>query len=136
MIDYNFFTRLTTGFALLLDGAAGTELQRRGVDTTLPLWSARALIEAPEVLRAIHKDYLAAGADIITTNTFRTHRRTLTRAGVGERARELTSLAVQIARDAAGRVDRQIFVAGSMAPLEDCYSPQLVPAADELQVEH
>jgi S-methylmethionine-dependent homocysteine/selenocysteine methylase len=121
---------------LLLDGATGAELQRRGVDTRLPLWSARALLEAPDVLSAIHTDYIAAGADIITTNTFRTQRRTLTRAGVGERTRELTHLAVKIARDAAGRVGRTVFVAGSIAPLEDCYSPQLAPPDDELHSEH
>ena len=87
MTDSPFLTRLASGRALLLDGATGTELQRRGVDTSLPLWSARALLEAPatRALRAIHADYIGAGADIITTNTFRAQRRTLTRAGLGER---------------------------------------------------
>jgi S-methylmethionine-dependent homocysteine/selenocysteine methylase len=136
MIDSPFLARLALGRALLLDGATGTELQRRGVDTGLPLWSARALLQAPEVLHAIHADYVAAGADILTTNTFRTHRRTLARAGLGERTRELTQLAVKIARDAARQVDRQVFVAGSIAPLEDCYSPQLVPPDGELWIEH
>ncbi len=121
---------------MLLDGATGTELQRRGVDTGLPLWSARALLEAPQVLRAIHTDYVAAGADILTTNTFRTHRRTLERAGLESRARELTQLAVQIAREAACTTDQPVYLAGSMSPLEDCYSPQLVPSDDELRREH
>jgi S-methylmethionine-dependent homocysteine/selenocysteine methylase len=123
---------------LLLDGATGTELQRRGVDTSLPLWSARALLEASatRVLRAIHADYIAAGADIITTNTFRTHRRTLTRAGLGERTQELTHFAVRIAREVAQQADRKIFVAGSISPLEDCYSPELVPPDGELWIEH
>ncbi len=120
----------------MLDGATGTELQRRGVDTSLPLWSARALLEAPEVLRAIHADYVGAGADIITTDTFRTHRRTLERAGFGSRTRELTQLAVQIAREVAAQTDRPMYVAGSMSPLEDCYSPQLVPPDEELHREH
>jgi S-methylmethionine-dependent homocysteine/selenocysteine methylase len=131
-----FLARLSSGRVLLLDGATGTELQRRGVDTGLPLWSARALIEAPDVLAAIHADYIAAGADIITTNTFRTHRRTLTRAGMGERTRELKLFAVQLAREAAAQADRKVFVAGSIAPLEDCYSPRLVPPDSELQIEH
>src|SRR5512146_2033834 len=108
MPDSSFLKQLATGNALLLDGATGTELQRRGVDTSLPLWSARALLEAPEVLRAIHADYIAAGADILTTNTFRTHRRTLTRAGLGERTHELTQLAVKIAREAAQQADRKV----------------------------
>jgi S-methylmethionine-dependent homocysteine/selenocysteine methylase len=136
MTDSPFLARLAAGRVLLLDGATGTELQRRGVDTSLPLWSARALLEAPDVLRAIHVDYAAAGADIITTNTFRTHRRTLARAGLGEHARALTVLAVKIAREAVQQADREIFVAGSMSPLEDCYSPRLVPPDGELWIEH
>jgi S-methylmethionine-dependent homocysteine/selenocysteine methylase len=131
-----FWQRLATGRPLLLDGATGTELQRRGVDTGLPLWSARALIEAPEVLRSIHVDYIKAGADILTTNTFRTHRRTLERAGIGSRTRELTHLAVQLVQTAAQSGDRKIFVAGSMSPLEDCYTPQLVPPDGDLWIEH
>ena len=136
MSNSPFLTRLAMGCVLLLDGATGTELQRRGVDTSLPLWSARALLEAHAVLYAIHTDYIAAGADIITSNTFRTHRRTLTRGGLGERTRELTQLAVAIAREAARQADRQVFVAGSISPLEDCYSPQLVPPDGELWIEH
>src|SRR5512143_2880212 len=136
MTDSLFLTRLASGRTLLLDVATGTELQRRGVDTSLPLWSARALLQAPEVLHAIHADYIAAGADIITTNTFRTQRRTLTRAGLGERTQELTQFAVRIAREAAQQADRKVFVAGSISPLEDCYSPELVPPDSELWVEH
>ena len=136
MSNSPFFDSLTAGQVLLLDGATGTELQRRGVDTNLPLWSARALIEAPGVLRAIHADYVAAGVDILTTNTFRTHHRTLARAGLGEHTRALTQFAVQVARETARQANRKIFVAGSISPLEDCYSPQLVPPDGELQLEH
>ena len=132
----DFLQHLKAGKPLILDGATGTELDRRGVDTSLPLWSARALITAPKVVRQIHVDYIHAGADIVTTNTFRTHRRTLTRAGIGARTRELTQLAAQLAREAASQADRKVFVAGSMSPLEDCYSPDLVPPDAELRVEH
>ena len=133
-----FLARLASHRPLLLDGATGTELDRRGVDTRLPLWSARALIEQPDVVRQIHADYIDAGADIITTNSFRTHRRTLERAGVIGRARELTQWAVQLARQAIRQspADRSIFVAGSMSPLEDCYSPGLVPPDHQLRSEH
>ena len=114
-------TQLQSGHILILDGATGTELDRRGVDTSLPLWSARALLTAPDIVQQIHRDYLDAGADLITTNTFRTHRRTLTRAGVGERTRELTQLAVELARRAIEESGRTAYIAGSMSPLEDCY---------------
>ncbi|HET7090921.1 MAG TPA: homocysteine S-methyltransferase family protein [Anaerolineae bacterium] len=136
----DFTSRLATGELLILDGATGTELTRRGVDTTLPLWSAGALIDPQgrDVLRRIHGDYIRAGAHIVTANTFRTHRRSLAKGGHGIRARELTHLAVQLVRQAVEQVPtcHRVFVAGSIAPLEDCYSPQLVPPDGELRTEH
>jgi homocysteine S-methyltransferase len=128
--------RVGAGAPLLLDGATGTELERRGVACELPLWSARALTQAPEVLEAIHRDYVAAGADALTANTFRTHARSLAAAGMADRARAWTELAVASARHAAATGDREIFVLGSTAPLEDCYRPDLVPSLPELEREH
>ena len=134
----SFLKRLSDPRPILLDGATGTELKRRGVDTGLPLWSARALLDAPATLREIHRDYLLAGAEIITANTFRTHRRTLARAGQGESAADLTRLAVALARAAVdeGGLARPAYVAGSLAPLEDCYSPELAPPQAECEREH
>ncbi len=114
----------------------GTELQRRGADTRLPLWSARALAEDPEVVGEIHAEEVAAGAEVLTANTFRTHRRTLAKGGLGERSRELTALAVELAREAVEESGRDIFVAGSLSPLEDCYRPDLVPDDVALELEH
>ncbi len=121
---------------LLLDGATGTELNRRGVDTGLPLWSANALITDAglNVLRQVHLDYLNAGADIITTNTFRTNRRAL--AGKGLSAHELTLRAVATAREAVAEFGKPALVAGSVSSLEDCYRPDLVPPAGECHAEH
>ena len=127
---------INRGEILLLDGATGTELDRRGVDISLPLWSARALLDAPGVLASIHDGYLAAGAGAITTNTFRTHRRSLAKAGLGPRASELTSLAVDIAKAARGRHEPQALVLGSVAPLEDCYRPALAPPVGACRAEH
>lgn len=114
----------------------GTELQRRGADTRLPLWSARALIESPELVLAIHREEVSAGAEVLTANTFRTHRRTLEKAGVGARAGELTGLAVALARQAARESGRRVLVAGSLSPLEDCYRPDLVPEDAVIEREH
>lgn len=135
---------------LILDGATGTELNRRGIDTGLPLWSANALTDdhGLDTLRQIHRDYLKAGANILTTNTFRTHRRAL--VGTGYDARELTKRAVQTAKEAialapflrspivkenGGGLGVGV-VAGSIAPLEDCYLPNLVPSDEECRAEH
>jgi S-methylmethionine-dependent homocysteine/selenocysteine methylase len=128
--------RLGDPAPLLLDSAMGTELERRGARCQLPLWSAWALIEAPSVVLAIHRDDVEAGADILTANTFRTHRRSLEKAGKGKRAEELTRQAVTLARRAAGESTRAILVAGSLSPLEDCYRPDLVPDDGALWQEH
>jgi S-methylmethionine-dependent homocysteine/selenocysteine methylase len=121
---------------LLLDGALGTELERRGVASSLPLWSARALLENPGAVAEIHREYMGAGAELLTANTFRTQRRTLAREGQGERAAELTRLAVELARGAARGAARTVLVLGSEAPLEDCYRPDLVPDDRALAREH
>ena len=136
--------RLLAGPPLVLDGATGTELERRGVACQLPLWSAHALLHAPETVRAIHADYARAGAEILTANTFRTQERTLARAALSGRGQELTQLAVSLAREGANdpRVPRDrrgrqdILVAGSLATLEDCYRPDRVPEDDALEREH
>jgi len=123
---------------LLLDGATGTELGRRGVDISLPLWSAHAILEAPQILEAVHRDYLEAGADMITANTFRTHRRSLAKVGpdLGDRARELTHRAVEIAQRARDAVNPGARIVGSVAPLEDCYRPDLAPPLEACEAEH
>jgi len=118
---------------LILDGATGTELARRGINVNEPSWTARAIREHAETLWHIHRDYVDAGADIVTANTFRTHARNLVSLGEAEAARELTQRAVDIAREAAGD---EILIAGSIAPLEDCYSPALTPHDDALLREH
>ncbi len=133
-------TDLDLSRILLLDGAMGTELERRGVRSELPLWSAHALLEAPETLSAVHRAYVEAGAHALTACTFRTQRRTLARAGLGERAAELTALAVDLARQATREATREaagpVLVFGSAAPLEDCWRPDLAPDEAALAAEH
>lgn len=132
------------GLPLRLDGATGTELERRGLRTGLPLWSTHALLEAPEVVTAVHASHLAAGAEVVTANTFRTQRRTLERAGLGPDAdARLTTQAIALARqairdvqDASSAAVAPRWVAGSLPPLEDCYAPQRVPDTDALDREH
>ena len=123
---------------VILDGAMGTELHRMGVDIGLPLWSARALLTAPHVVRNIHFWYLHAGADIITTNTFRTNIRTVRACGLASRWQELNLKAIQLAFEARERyrIIRPVAIAGSIAPVEDCYSPGIVPTDAALEDEH
>ncbi len=125
------------GDPLVLDGATGTEIERLGVPTSLPLWSASALWQCPELLEGIHRAYADAGADLLTANTFRTQRRSLAAAGLGSQAAELTQRAVQLARRAAEAAPGEPpLVLGSSPPLADCYRPDLVPDDETLAREH
>src|SRR5689334_9185671 len=131
-----FRERLRSGPPLLLDAAMGTELQRRDADTTTPLWSARALLRDPELVWTIHGDEAASGAEILSGKSFRSHARTLAKAQMGERAAELSALAIRLAHQAASLRGREIFVAGSLSPLEDCYRPDLAPETGAMEREH
>jgi S-methylmethionine-dependent homocysteine/selenocysteine methylase len=120
---------------VLLDGGVGAELHRRGIAMRAPWWTSLALRSPAgrQTLTAVHSAYVRAGADIITADTFRCNLRALTRAGLNERAAGLmVQTAVTIAREAS----EHAVVAGSMAPVEDCYRPDLVPDPDELRREH
>ncbi len=137
--------RVRTGFLemlalgpILLPGGVGTELLRRGVPTPLPLWSADAIRTAPEVVRSIHEDYTRAGARVAVANTFRTDRLTLNQVGRAEETREFNRAALRLAREgvAAANPPHPVLVVGSIAPLADCYRPDLVPEERALVVEH
>jgi S-methylmethionine-dependent homocysteine/selenocysteine methylase len=135
----DLFRRFQAG-PLLLDGAMGTELERHGVALPAPLWSAAALLRAPGTVADIHWDYVAAGADIVVANTFRTNPRTLRRAELLAEGERLNRLAVELARQATACQSRPpgrgIIVAASVGPVEDCYRAELVPNEAELRREH
>lgn len=135
----NFTECIIGNKKLVLDGPMGTELHHRGVNTELPLWSASAIRTHPQIIRKIHIDYIKAGADIITSNTFRTDIRTFQKAGLtAEDARQATLHAVALARSAISRAHpgKKVWLAGSMSPLEDCYRPDLTPPYDIALAEH
>ncbi len=111
----------------------GTELTRRGFDVDRPGWSARALLEASELVLDVHRDHAAAGAMILTTNTFRTHAVNLEGWHNPAEAGSLTRRAVEIAREAAGDRCR---VFGSISPLGDSYTPGEITEESWLTDQH
>ncbi len=117
---------------IVLDGATGTEIERHGGPLRAPLWSAQALIDEPALVRRVHREYLEAGAQVLTTNSFRTHARNLAAAGLAHRAHELTTLSVRLACEARdAHPDRaDIRIAGAISPLEDCFRPADSPGRD------
>ena len=115
--------RLASGAPLVLDGAMGSELQRRGVWVShgataekLGAWSATAMRDAPEIVREVHEDYFKAGADIATTNSFWTNSVKLGLVGLGDKAAEYTRRSGEIAVEARDRLRPEAYVAGGMAP--------------------
>ena len=116
--------RLAAGDRLLLDGAMGSELQRRGVfvshgvseDGKLGPWSATAMRDAPEIVSQVHQDYLRAGADIHTTNSFWTNSVKLGLVGLADEAEAFTRMAAELAIEARDRLNPEAYVAGGMAP--------------------
>lgn len=112
---------------LILDGAMGTQLMERGLKLPLPLWSADLNITHPDDVADVHSSYVAAGADVITTNTFRTTTWSYRKAGFSQqtashRARESLMRAVESAQKSKAQI-----IAGSITSVEDCYKPDLFP---------
>jgi homocysteine S-methyltransferase len=117
---------LETQAVVVLDGALATELERRGCDLNDPLWSARVLLESPHLIREVHADYFAAGADCATTASYQATFEGFAQRGLdSHRAAELMRLSVQLACDArdtfwaelTNRVGRaRPFVAASVGP--------------------
>ncbi len=117
---------MTTDAVLLLDGGMGQELFSRGLARSDRLWGARALIDAPDVVRQIHDEYLAAGADVITTNTYSTSLPSLELGGVADRFAELNETAGRLATQAREEHGRDVLIAGSLPPLGGSYRPDQV----------
>ena len=108
----------------ILDGPTGTLLAERGVPTPLPGWSAHAIETHPDIIRDIHAEYADAGATVHTACTFRT-----TPRAVGDKWKDLAAKAIDLAREGSrgGRV------AASIAPLADCYRPDLSPVHHDIE---
>lgn len=102
---------------LLLDGATGTELERRGVEMVDGLWDALATGSRPDVLREIHADYLRSGSQAVIANTFATSRYVLAEAGHADQFESLNRNAVRLAVEARDAVRPSAWVAGSISTL-------------------
>ena len=117
---------------ILLDGGMGRELRFRGVNVMTAIWSANALITAPDTVRQIHQDYIAAGADIITTNTYGIIRSNLAIEGLEDQFEELNVLACTLARQARQKSETSVLIAGSLPPLAGSYRPDLVGEVEDI----
>ena len=124
----------------LLDGAMGSELIVRGELLPKHIWSADTNLSNPQLVRKIHKEYVEAGCDYITTNTFRTTKRSYLKLGLNEdeAINQSTSSLYSAVNQAKKANSGNQQILGSIAPLEDCYKPELFPqeqvAYDEFKI--
>ena len=109
--------RLSNNEVIILDGAIGTELQAMGVPMHHIAWCAEALYTQPYTVRLMHENYIRAGADIISTDTFSTLRHVLEASGYGDFVREINLRSVYLAQEARERAaeGRPVYIAGVMS---------------------
>jgi homocysteine S-methyltransferase len=127
MAQQGWQTVLARGGTLVLDGGTGSELRRRGVPLDPAVWSALAPLTHYDVLRTIHADYIAAGADVVTTSTFATTRFVLEAAGHGGAFATVNARAVAAARDARDESGREVAIAGSISCLPPGFDVHAYP---------
>lgn len=118
----------------ILDGGMGRELERRGAPFKQPEWSALAMMEAPEIVKEVHKAFIDAGSRVITTNSY-----ALVPFHIGEdvfqqRVSELVIESARVAREAAEECPEPVLVAGSLAPLFGSYRADLYQAERAEQI--
>jgi len=115
---------LNNNSIILLDGGVSTEIQQRGVTMDNQAWSALATRTHPNVVREVHEDYIRAGAQVITANTYSTARHVLESIGLGEETRAINTEAVQVARAARDNAASEpTWIAGSMSSFPPFNSP-------------
>jgi homocysteine S-methyltransferase len=114
---------LSAGENLVADGALATELEARGCDLADPLWSAKVLLEQPNLIRQVHRDYFRAGATVAITASYQATPQGFVQRGIGEaKALELVALSVRLADEArSGHLDENpdagpLLIAGSVGP--------------------
>jgi S-methylmethionine-dependent homocysteine/selenocysteine methylase len=126
------FSSLSDG-PMILDGGMGQELINRNASGQGVLWSAKALFDFPDAVQAIHEDYIRAGADIITTNSYACIRNNFEPEGLAGRLGEMNRLAAQLAHRARDNCGKPVLIAGSMGPQRGSYRPDLVGSYDETE---
>ena len=110
--------RLDNNDILLLDGGVSTEIRRRGVALDENVWSGLTTKTHPDQVREVHEDYIRAGAEVITANTYSTARHVLESINLGHESKLLNLKSVQLAQQARDKVaGREVFIAGSMSSM-------------------
>ena len=114
----------------LLDGGVGQELHRRSRRQSAPLWSAQVMIDEPELVETVHLEFIEAGAQVITVNSYSATPHRLARAARSGMFETLQNAALRAAKAARDRSGRDVLIAGCLPPLAASYRPDLTPSED------
>jgi S-methylmethionine-dependent homocysteine/selenocysteine methylase len=113
----NITTRLTDNEVIIIDGAMGTELQRRGAPMDHEIWSAAALLSHSHLVQEIHVDYIRAGAEIQIAATYNTAPHVINPSSFDTSSRELTATALRLVREGIDLAEpaHPVWIAGSIS---------------------
>ena len=115
-MSYNIVKeKLDNGKLVILDGAMGSELEKNGAQMDKKLWCGTSSIKFPEIVRKVHEDYIEAGADVITTNTYASTPISMKNYGFENSIEEYNKKSVLIAKKAAENSNKDIAIAGSVS---------------------
>ena len=131
--------KLSNKEIIVLDGATGSEIARLGAEMNSSAWCGVANKTHPDIVRQVHEEYIRAGADVVTANTFSTSRHILASAGLADETVSINTRAVELAREAVHNVspERPIAVAGSMSTMRAWVpgtvspDPRFLPTSEE-----
>lgn len=108
---------------VLLDGGTGQEVHRRSRRPASPLWSIQVMLDRPDIVQAVHADFIAAGSRVITLNTYAATPTRLKRDGDVSALGRIVAEAIRLARAACAQAPHAVQIAGCLPPLVASYAP-------------
>ena len=117
----------------LLDGSVGQEIVKRSGTLATPLWSTSVMIEKPEIVAEVHRDYFRSGASVATTNTYNLLYDRLKPFGLEKELLKLWDIALSAALNARAENGSGL-VAASLGPLKASYRPDICPSPSESEI--
>ena len=121
-MTYNLIKqRLENNDTIILDGAIGAELEKNGAKMHKDLWCGTCSIESPDLVKKVHEEYILAGADIITTNTYATTPIAMKQYGFNDQINDFNKKSVQLAKEAVKNSNKDVAIAGSVSTFGSLY---------------
>ena len=122
-MTYNLIKqRLENNDTIILDGAIGAELEKNGAKMHKDLWCGTCSIESPDLVKKVHEEYILAGADIITTNTYATTPIAMKQYGFKDQINKFNIRSVQLAKEAVKSSNKDVAIAGSVSTFGSLYN--------------